>query len=292
MNEPARKPDVQVGLLLGLVGIVCFSLTLPLTRIAVPQLGPIVVGLGRAIVAAVLAAGLLVWRRESFPKRYALAIMTTGLGVVLGFPLFSAIALQTIPAVHGAVIVGFLPAATVIFAVFRGGERPSPALWLGSALGLITIVAFAEVEGAGSVRAADIFLLLAVLSAAYGYAEGARISRVLGGWRVICWSLVLIAPLLLVPVGYDIARQSGLHANAAGWIGFAYVACVSMFLGFFAWYTALARGGIARVGQLQLIQVPLTVLWGALLLRERVTPMTIFAGCLVVASVALILRLR
>jgi drug/metabolite transporter (DMT)-like permease len=287
-----RDADASLGLLLGCIGVVCFSLTLPATRVAVPQLGPVVVGLGRAIVAAALAGGVLALRREPFPKRHAWAIATTGVGVVLGFPLLTAVALRTVPAVHGAVIVGFLPAATAVFATIRGGERPSVGFWLGSGLGLIAIVVFAEVEGAGTFHTADLFLLLAVVSAAYGYAEGGRIARDLGGWRVICWALVLMAPLLLVPVGYDIAARGGLHANAAGWIGFAYVAVVSMFLGFFAWYAGLARGGIARVGQLQLVQAPLTLFWGALLLHERLTAATIVAACFVVASAAMSLRFR
>ncbi len=287
-----RISDRHVGLLLGFIGVVSFSLTLPATRIAVPQLGPVVVGLGRAIAAAALAAALLALKREPFPKRHAAAIFATGLGVVLGFPLFSALALRAVPAVHGAVIVGFLPAATAMFAALRGGERPSVGFWFGSGFGLLAILAFAQVAGAGTFQAADVFLLLAVFSAAYGYAEGARIARDLGGWRVICWALVLIAPLLFIPVGYNIIRQGGLHANAAGWFGFAYVSVVSMFLGFFGWYAGLARGGIARVGQLQLLQLPLTIFWGASLLGERITPAAIVAASIVVASAMVTLRLR
>jgi drug/metabolite transporter (DMT)-like permease len=286
------RKEAQGGLLLGLIGVVSFSLTLPATRVAVPELGPIVVGLGRAVVAAALAGLVLALRREPFPKSYALTIVTTGLGVVIAFPLLSAFALRTVPAVHGAVIVGFLPAATAVFATLRGGERPSAFFWLGSGLGLAAIVAFAEVQGAGSLQAPDLLLLLAVAAAAYGYAEGARVSRALGGWRVICWALVLTAPVLILPVGYDIVRQGGLHAHAVAWAGFAYVAIVSMFLGFFAWYAGLARGGIARVGQLQLIQLPLTALWGVLLLREELSRATLIAGFVVIASAAAVVRLR
>lgn len=284
--------DLRIGLLLGLIGVVSFSFTLPAMRVAVPQLGPVVVGLGRAVVAAGLAAALLMLRREPFPKIHAWALAATGLGVVIGFPLLSALALRTVPAAHGAVIVGFLPAATAVFAKLRAGERPGHAFWLGSALGLTSVVVFAEVQGAGSVRAPDIFLILAVVAAAFGYAEGARVSRELGGWRVICWALVLTAPVLLIPVGYEIVRQGGLYANATGWAGFAYLAAVSAFLGFFPWYAGLARGGIARVGQLQLIQLPLTVLWGALLLGEKISPATLVAGFGVLASAAAVLRLR
>jgi drug/metabolite transporter (DMT)-like permease len=278
--------------LLGLIGVVSFSLTLPATRVAVPQLGAIVVGLGRAVVAAVLAGVLLALRREPFPKAHALALVTTGLGVVVAFPLLSALALRTVPAVHGAVIVGFLPAATAVFATVRAGERPSGLFWLGSGIGLAAIVGFAEARGAGSLQSADILLLLAVVAGAYGYAEGARVSRELDGWRVICWALVLTAPVLVLPVGYDVVRQGGLHADAAAWTGFAYVAVVSMFLGFFAWYAGLARGGIARVSQLQLIQLPLTAFWGVVLLREQLSGATVIAGCAVIASAAAVARLR
>jgi drug/metabolite transporter (DMT)-like permease len=289
--DGARK-NGQTGLLLGFIGVLCFSLTLPATRVAVPELGAVVVGLGRAVVAAALAGLVLALRREPFPKAHALALVTTGLGVVIAFPLLSALALRTVPAVHGAVIVGFLPAATAVFATLRAGERPSALFWLGSGLGLAAIVVFAQVQGAGSLQVPDVLLFLAVAAGAYGYAEGARVSRELGGWRVICWALVLTAPVLVLPVGYDIVRQGGLHADAAAWTGFVYVAIVSMFLGFFAWYAGLARGGIARVGQLQLIQLPLTALWGVVLLREQISAATIVAGCVVVASAAVAVRLR
>jgi drug/metabolite transporter (DMT)-like permease len=288
----AARNDARIGLLLGFVGVVSFSVTLPATRVAVPELGAIVVGLGRAVVAAALAGLLLAIRREPFPKSHALAIAMTGLGVVIGFPLLSAIALRTVPAAHGAVIGGFLPAATAVFATIRGGERPGAAFWLVSGIGLAAVVAFAEVQGAGSLQAADVLFFFAVASAAYGYAEGARVSRELGGWRVICWALVLTAPVLVLPVGYDIVRQGGLHAHPAAWVGFAYVAIVSMFLGFFAWYSGLARGGIARVGQLQLVQLPLTVLWSALFLREQLSPATFVAGFVIIASAAAVVRLR
>ena len=283
---------MRVALLMGFIGVVCFSLTLPATRVAVPELGAVVVGLGRAIIAALLAAALLAIRRETFPKQHAVAIVATGLGVVIGFPLLSALALKTVPAVHGAVIVGFMPAATAVFAVLRGGERPSAAFWVGTGIGVVAIVAFAEIQGAGALLPGDVFLMCAVTLAAYGYAEGARVSRDIGGWRVICWALVLTAPALVVPVGLAIVHQGGLHASAGAWVGFAYVGIVSMFLGFFAWYAGLARGGIARIGQLQLIQLPLTVLWGVVLLHETVGAATIAAGCIVIASAAIVVRFR
>ena len=286
------RANTRIGLLLGLLGVVCFSLTLPATRIAVPQLGAIVVAFGRAIVAAALAGVLLALRREQFPIFHIRALITTGLGVVVGFPLFSAMALKTVPAVHGAVIVGFTPAATAVFATIRDRERSSLAFWVASALGLVAIVIFAEVQGAGTVRPSDLLLLLAVASAAYGYVEGARVARKIGGWRTICWALVLTAPMLTIPVGLEVLRRGGLHASLSAWIGFAYVAVISMFLGFFAWYSGLALGGTARVGQLQLLQLPLTVLWGALFLGESVGVRTVGIAAVVVASAATAVRFR
>jgi drug/metabolite transporter (DMT)-like permease len=288
----SMREEVRIGLLLGFIGVCCFSLTLPATRVAVPELGAVVVGLGRAVIAAVLAGLVLALRREPFPAAHTAALVTTGLGVVIGFPLLSALALRTVPSVHGAVIAGFLPAATAVFATLRGGERPSGWFWFGSALGMVAIVLFAKAQGAGTLQLPDVLLFLAVAAGAYGYAEGARVSRALGGWRVICWSLVLTAPVLVLPVGYDIVHRGGLHAHAAAWAGFAYVAIVSMFVGFFAWYAGLARGGIARVSQLQLMQLPLTALWGVVLLREQLGRATMIAGVIVIASAAATVRLR
>jgi drug/metabolite transporter (DMT)-like permease len=286
------RSNARAGLVLGLVGVLCFSVTLPATRVAVPELGPTIVGLGRGGVAAALAAVLLAVRRERVPREHLPGLFLSGLGIVIGFPLLSAIALKSVPAVHGAVVAGFLPAATAVFAVVRGGERPALRFWLGVLLGLVAIVVFAAVEGAGSLQPPDVFLLLAVACAGFGYAEGGRIGRDIGGWRAVCWSLVLVGPLLVIPVGQALVARGTLVASPAAWLCFAYVAAVSMFLGFFAWFAGLARGGIARVGQVQLIQAPLTLLWGALFLHERVAGRAVLAALLVVVSVAVTQRVR
>ncbi len=285
--ETAGMPDATRGLVYGFLGVLAFSMTLPATRVAVPALGSTVVGLGRAIVAAVLAGGLLVLLRERPPaRRHWAGLVIVALGVIVGFPLFSALALRHLPAAHGAVVVGLLPAATAIMAVLRAGERPPAAFWLASAAGVVAVTIFAAVQGAGRPQAADGLLLLAVLSASLGYAEGGRLSREIGGWRVICWALVLVAPVLVVPVGAAIARH-GLEASPRAWLSFAYVSVVSMFLGFFAWYRGLALGGVARVGQVQLLQPILTLAWAALLLGETIDGRTVLAALLVIASVAL-----
>lgn len=280
-------PDTQ-GLLYGALGVLSFSFTLPATRVAVTGgLDPTFVGLGRALVAALLAALILYARRERLPARRhwsALAIIASG--VVVGFPILSAVALRQLPAAHGAVIVGFLPAATAVMATLRADERPSAGFWLACGLGLLTIIAFAIATGAGHPRLGDLLLLCAVALGALGYAEGGKLSRELGGWRVICWVLVLSAPLLL-PVVAVTVMHTGLHATPAAWLSFGYVSSVSMLLGFFVWYHGLALGGVARVGQTQLAQPVLTLVWSALLLGEHVNGVTILAALLVIASAAL-----
>lgn len=285
---PPSTERVRAGFLWGFVGVLAFSFTLPATRVAVADLGGTVVGLGRALVAALLAAGLLLVLRERPPeRRYWGSLVIVAVGVVVGFPLLTAFALQHVPAVHGAVVVGLLPALTAVMAVLRGGERPPRAFWFAVFAGVVAVLIFAVVQGAGQPQFADLLLLGAVASAAVGYAEGGRLARDLGGWRVICWALLISAPVLIVPVALAIVEQHGLHASPGAWLGFAYVSVISMFLGFFAWYRGLALGGIARVGQIQLVQPVMTMAWAALFLGEVIDLATALAGLLVVASVAL-----
>lgn len=275
----------------GFLGVLAFSLTLPATRAAVPALGGVVVGLGRALVAAALAAALLLVLRERPPaRRHRRGLAIVALGVVVGFPLCTALALREVPAIHGAVVVGLLPAATAVMAVLRAGERPPPPFWLASAAGVGAVLVFAAAQGAGRPQAADGLLLAAVALGALGYAEGGRLARELGGWRVICWALIAAAPILAIPVLVVVGRQDPDVWQAAGgeaWLGFGYVSVVSMFLGFFAWYRGMALGGVARVGQIQLLQPVLTLGWAALLLGETVDRGTLLASGLVVGSVAL-----
>jgi len=268
--------------------VVAFSLTLPLTRLAVPDMGGAFVGLGRAEVAALLALLVLLGRREKVPaRRHWASLAIVAFGVVLGFPLLTSLALEHVPSVHGAVIVGLLPAATAVMAVVRGGERPGLAFWLACGAGVVAVLIFAAVQGAGRPQPADALLLGAVLLAGLGYAEGGRLSRELGGWRVICWALLLAAPVLAIPTLVTATRVDWGGVGAGAWFGFAYVAAISAFLGFFAWYQGLALGGIARVGQIQLVQPVLTLVWAALFLGEHISLGTALAAMLVVASAAL-----
>jgi drug/metabolite transporter (DMT)-like permease len=280
-----------VPLFLGFLGVLAFSFTLPATRIAVEELDPIFVGIGREAIAAIPAGVILLATRAALPSRPQLArLAVVSLGVVFGWPLFSALALQGLTSAHGAVIMGVLPAATAVAAVLRAGERPSRAFWLASFAGLLAVLAFAASQGAG-IGPGDVQILVAVALGAIGYAEGGALARELGGWRVICWAVLLSAPLT-VPIGAIAALTSDLHAGTDQWLGFAYVAGVSALLGFFPWYAGLARGGVAKIGQVQLLQPLLTLAWSAWLLSEEVNALTLIASIAVLASVVATQRTR
>jgi drug/metabolite transporter (DMT)-like permease len=281
-----------VPLFLGFLGVLAFSFTLPATRIAVEELDPTFVGIGREALAAIPAGLILLLSRSPLPSRsQLLRIGVVASGVAFGWPLFSALALRGLTSAHSAVIVGLLPAATAVAAVLRAGERPSRGFWLASLAGLVAVLVFAASQGAGLLTTGDIQILVAVALAAIGYAEGGALARELGGWRVICWAVLLSAPLT-VPIGLVAAAGSDLHAGADAWLGFAYVAAVSALLGFFPWYAGLARGGVAQIGQIQLIQPLLTLAWSALLLGEHIGVATLVASIAVLASVVATQRTR
>jgi drug/metabolite transporter (DMT)-like permease len=277
---------------LGFLGVLAFSFTLPATRVAVGELDATFVGIGREAFAAVPAALILIATRAPWPTRAQLRRLgLVSLGVVLGWPLFTALALRELTSAHSAVIVGLLPAATAVWAVVRGGERPSRAFWLASGAGLLAVLAFAATQGAGLLSTGDILILVAVALSAIGYAEGGALAREMGGWRVICWALALSAPLT-VPITLVAASGSDLSAGTDAWVSFAYVAAISALFGFFPWYAGLARGGVAKIGQIQLVQPLLTLAWSALLLSEEIGAATLIASIAVVAAVVATQRTR
>jgi drug/metabolite transporter (DMT)-like permease len=296
--EPAAPlPGRAPGVALGALGILGFSFSLPATRLAVADLDPWLVAFGRATVAAVLAAAYITATRAPRPTRAQLrSLAITAGGVVVGFPLFTSLALETETAAHGAVVTAFLPAATAVAAVLRAQERPSRRFWLASGAGLIAVLAFiagseGEAVTASGPNVADLFLLAGTALCAIGYAEGGALSRTLGAANTICWALIVAAPLTVV-VSAIAAATTGVHAGTTAWLGFAYVSAISMFLAFFAWYAGLARGGVAKVGQVQLAQPVLTLVWSALVLGERVTPLTGLTAVAVLACVAATQRAR
>jgi len=277
-----------MGLFLGFLGVLTFSFTLPLTRVASPELGGAFVGMGRALLAAMLAVAVLWLRREPVPpRRHWRGIVLVAMGTIFGFGLLTSIAMQSVPAVHAVVVVGLLPAATAVMAVIRAGERPNLAFWLACAAGVVSVLFFAWVQGAGSLQSGDIWLLVAVAMAALGYAEGGRLSREMGGWRVISWALAFSLPVLVIVVGALVWRDGVPEGDAAAWWSFLYLAAFSMYLGFFPWYRGLALGGVARVGQIQLVQPVFSLVWAAILLGERISLATALASVLVIGSAAL-----
>lgn len=282
------KPNLEtLGLLYGVLGVSIFSLTLPATRLAVAELDSTMVGLGRAVVASLLAAMLLKITRQPFPaRRHLPSLLVVAAGVIIGFPVFSAWAMRWLPASHGAIVLGLLPLATAVAGAIRAGDRPSWVFWAWSSLGSAIVVGFALWSGAGAVQLPDLMLLVAVVAAAIGYAEGGRLSRELGGWQVICWALVLSAPALVVPVGMA-ALTHGIEASLTAWLSVGYLSVFSMFLGFFAWYHGLAIGGVARVSQTQLLQPFFTLFASAVILHESITLVTVLAAIAVVLTVAL-----
>ena len=275
------------GLFWGFVGVAAFSLTLPATRVAVFALDPFFVAVGRGLVAALLAAAVLAATRTRWPTRAEWRLLVpSALGVVLGFPLFTTWAMKYAPAAHGAVVLAILPLATAAAGAIVAHERPSKGFWIAALAGSAAVAAFAMREGAGDLHAADLALLAAVLCAAFGYALGARAAATLGSWQSISWSLVSCLPLL-APMAAFILPRDATAVPASAWVGFAYVALVSQYLGFFAWYRGLAVGGIARVGQLQLLQPFMTILASAVLLGETVSASMVVFAAIVVAIVAI-----
>jgi drug/metabolite transporter (DMT)-like permease len=277
---------------LGLTGVVAFSFSLPATKLAVADLDPWFVAFARAAVAAALAAAYLAAVRAPRPHgdQWRRLVLVAA-GVVVGFPLFTSLALTTSDAAHGAVVVALLPAATALAAVLFAGERPGLVFWLAALTGLLVVLGFTLAQAGGGVTAADGFLVAAVALCAVGYAQGGVLSRELGGARTISWALVLSAPVI-VPLSLVLVATTAPAGDARAWAGFAYVSVVSMFLGFFAWYAGLARGGVARIGQVQLLQPSLTLGCSALVLGEHVGPWTFAAVLAVLASVVVTQRAR
>jgi drug/metabolite transporter (DMT)-like permease len=277
---------IAIGWINGFLGVVIFSGSLPATRAAVADFDPVFLTVARASIAALLAVLVLLAFRQRRPQRADIVpLVIVALGVVVGFPLLTALALKHITAAHSIVFVGLLPLATAIFAVLRGGERPKPAFWLFSVLGSALVVGFALAQGVTAAPLGDMLMLGAIIVCGLGYAEGARLSRKLGGWQVICWALVIALPVMGLIMAYAWPSSwSGISGPA--WIGLAYVSVFSMLVGFFFWYHGLALGGIATVGQLQLLQPFFGLMLAALLLNEQVSAAMFIVTFGIVACVA------
>ncbi|MCA2227347.1 DMT family transporter [Nonomuraea aurantiaca] len=290
---PSPSPRGR-GTLLAFLGVLAFSGSFPATAYAMRGFDPWLVAIGRAVVAGVIALICLkVARLPLLPPRHQWrSYAAISLGVVFGFPVFSGLALDLgATTAHSAVVIGLLPAATAVCAVVRAGERPRPLFWVACTAGAIAITAFTLTRGQNTAAWPDVLLLGALVSAAVGYTEGARLSRETPGWQVISYALVLSLPLT-IPVTAVLAVTTPVHPSPQALAGFAYVGVISMFLGFVPWYAGLARGGIARAGQTQLTQPLLTLTWAWFLLGERYGPATVAAAVAVLVCVAVTQRTR
>ena len=277
--------SIKRGMLLGFIGIVCFSLTLPATSIAVPYFGETIVGLGRTVIAAIIVSIIFVIKKESLPnKRQFISLIIVAVGAVLAFPLLTTFAMKSLPVSHGAIEVALLPLATAGFAIWRGGERPSKRYWIASIIGAITVLMYAVYLGLGQLQNGDIALIVAVILLGLSYAEGGKLSKELGSWQVIAWAILIGAPFFIIPVAFSVS-SSMLQAPVEAWISLFYLGIVSQFLAYVAWYGGMSLGGIARVGQIQYLQPFMMIGFSVLFLGESMTWLTIVLAIIVVICV-------
>lgn len=268
-SQPQEK--TTNGWINGLIGVLIFSGSLPATRLAVLEFDPVFLTVARATIAGILALCMLWLFKEKRPARnQLLPLFIVAMGVVVGFPLLTALALQYVTSAHSIVFVGLLPLATAVFGVIRGGERPRPVFWIFSVLGSLLVVGFAASQGLTASPEGDLLMLAAILACGLGYAEGAKLSRTLGGWQVICWALVLSLPVMALLMWW-LAPASFSGTSTPAWFSLGYVSLFSMLIGFVFWYRGLAQGGIAAVGQLQLLQPFFGLALAATLLHEQVS---------------------
>lgn len=270
--------------------MLAFSFTFPATALAEQSFDPYLVGAGRSVIAAAVAALCLRWVHAPLPQREhwpGLIVVAVGCGI--GFGLLSALALQHTTSSHAAVMIGLLPVATAAVAAIRVGERPGPLFWAASCLGTVAVVGYALFHQAGTLHAADLLLLAALMVGAAGYAEGGRLARTMPGWQVIAWGVLAALPISLPVTVVAAFYRPTVELSTPALMGLAYVGIVSMFVGFLAWYRGLAGAGVARASQLQLFQPLLTIAWSVPLLGDHLDAATLLAvlavsGCVLVTQ--------
>lgn len=289
MSDLSITPAKEIagsGWLNGFIGVVLFSGSLPATKLAILGFSPLFLTFSRATIAGLLAMIALCIFKEKRPgRKQIVSLIIVALGVVLGYPLLSALALQHITSAHSIVFVGLLPLATALFGVWRGGERPRPLFWLFSILGSLLVIGYAVAQGLTASLTGDLLMLAAIIVCGLGYAEGARLSKTLGGWQVISWALIISLPVML-PLAFMFSPVSIATVDISAWLSLAYVSLISMFIAFIFWYKGLAQGGVASVGQLQLLQPFFGLALAALLLHEQISWSMLLVTIGVIACVA------
>lgn len=265
------KDQTINGWINGFIGVVIFSGGMPATKLAVMEMSPLFVTIARAGIAGILALSVILIYKEKRPaKEQIFSLVLVSIGCVIGFPLLSALAVQYITSAHSIVFLGMLPMMTAIFGVLRGGEKPHPVFWIFSIIGSLLVVGFAVSQGISANPMGDILMLAAVVLCGLGYAEGAKLSKTLGGWQVISWALILALPIM-IPLFFIYFPENVKEVSFNGWFGLGYISVFSMFIGFIFWYKGLAQGGIATVGQLQLLQPFFGLALAAYFLHEQVS---------------------
>ena len=275
------------GMLIGFIGILIFSLTLPVSKITLLSFNPYFIAFGRATLAGAVALAYLIYKNERAPTKVDFVkFVVIALGVVFGFPIFTTVAMTHGSSSHGAVILGMMPLATTVIGVLRFKERPSLGFWLVSLFGASLVILYALLKSSGSFTYVDGLLVLGGISACIGYVEGGELSRRMNPRAVISWALVISLPLnyLMTCITY---QQEYINAGAVAWSSFIYLSLFPMFLGFFFWYEGLAIGGIARVSQVQLMQPFCTLVAASILLGDSLTLMNLVFAVLVVSTVML-----
>jgi len=287
-----RVERIGLGLMLGAVGVVIFGGTLPFTRLAVAGLDPWFVTVGRAAIAGVLAALVLLATRRRLPDARSLRILALiSLCLVAGFPAFSALAMTRVEASHGGVVLGILPLVTAVIAIRVAGERPAPAFWIAAIAGAMIVTGFALRDGISGVGFGELWLAGTIVSGALGYALSGQLARTMPGWEVISWALVLALPIA-VPAAIALWPADMALVPESSWWGFAYVTLMSQYLAFFAWNAGLAMGGVSRVSQVQLLQIFVTLIIAAFLNGEQIDAVTWLVAALVVVIVRMASRAR
>lgn len=277
------------GMLIGFIGVAIFSLTLPFTRIAVQEMSPFYISFGRGVLAGVCGALLLLATKSPFPTRSQFKkLLVTAFGVVYGFPIFTSLAMQTLPSAHSGIVLGILPLAMSAMGAMRFRERPSFAYWVTAVCGTLLVLVYSMIDGGGGLAFGDIWLLLAIITAAIGYSEGGKLAEEMGATKVISWAVAMTLPIN-IPATYIFANTALTDLSASVFISFLYTGLFSAFIGFFFWYRGIALGGVARVGQVQLLQPFLTLIGAYFLLGEPITLLNV-AFAIAVLVVVLIGR--
>ncbi len=278
--------DETAGFILGFFGVVTFGASLPATSLALLAYDPWFITFARAAIATIAAILVLALRRRGLLRDHAGTLFLAGILLCFAFPGLMAVALEQVPASHGGIVLGILPLATAVFAAVIGGERPSPLFWACGIAGTVLVVVFALRDSGTGLIVGDVWLFLAGISASLGYVLSGKLSRFMTGWEVICWALVLSAPITFIGTAltYD---PTYLAAPAGPLVALLYLGLFSMFLGFFFWNIGLAMGGIARVGQIQLLQPFITLVLSVALLGETVTAEMLLFALAVVVVVAI-----